>query len=145
VSRRGGWRNWGGNQRANPIAVDEPRSLLEVVEAVEGARRAGQTMKVVASGHSFSDVACTSGRLMRVDALDRLTAVLALNREAGDLGRLVSDEARNIRRDAHRQLVETIERRAQTVWIPVTVATLVPGALFLAVPFTDALRLFSQQ
>jgi L-gulonolactone oxidase len=72
---RAGWRNWGRNQRADPVAVDEPRSLLEVVEAVQGAARAGQTVKVVASGHSFSDVACTAGRMMRLDALDRLVAV----------------------------------------------------------------------
>lgn len=79
----------------------------------------------------------------RVDALDRLIAVLALNREAGDLGRLISEEARSIRRDVQRQLTEAIERRAQQVWIPVTVATLVPGVLFLAVPFIEALRVFS--
>jgi Flp pilus assembly protein TadB len=78
-----------------------------------------------------------------VDALTRLVAVLALNREAGDLGRLVSDEARSIRRDVQRELIEQIERRAQQVWIPVTVATLVPGAVLLAVPFLEALRLFS--
>ncbi|MGH2685608.1 MAG: type II secretion system F family protein [Actinomycetota bacterium] len=79
----------------------------------------------------------------RVDALDRLVAVLALNREAGDLGRLTSDEARSIRRDVQRQLVETMERRAQQVWVPVTVATLVPGVIFLAIPFIEAMRLFS--
>ena len=78
-----------------------------------------------------------------VAALDRLVAVLALNREAGDLGRLVADEARSIRRDVQRELIEQIERRAQQVWIPVTVATLVPGAVLLAVPFIEALRLFS--
>ena len=78
-----------------------------------------------------------------VDALDRLVSVLALNRQAGDLGRLISEEARSIRRDVHRRLVETIERRAQQVWIPVTVAALVPGVLFLAVPFVEALRLFA--
>lgn len=81
--------------------------------------------------------------LARVDALDRLVAVLALNREAGDLGRLVAEEARAIRRDVQRQQIETIERRAQQVWIPVTVATLVPGVLFLAVPFLEAMRLFT--
>jgi hypothetical protein len=43
----------------------------------------------------------------------------------------------------HRDLVEIIEKRGQQVWIPVTVATLVPGLLFLAVPFTEALRLFT--
>lgn len=81
--------------------------------------------------------------LMRVDALDRLVPVLALNREASDLGRLISAEARVIRRDLHRKLVETMERRSQQVWIPVTVATLVPGVVFMAIPFTEALRVFS--
>jgi tight adherence protein C len=76
-------------------------------------------------------------------AVHRLVGVLALNRRAGDLGRLIGEEARSIRRDVHRELIETIERRAQQVWVPVTVATLVPGLIFLAVPFVEALRLFS--
>jgi len=81
--------------------------------------------------------------LANVVALDRLIPVLALNREASDLGRLVSEEARAIRRDVQRGLVETAERRGQQVWVPVTVAALVPGVMFLAVPFTHALQLFS--
>lgn len=81
--------------------------------------------------------------LVRVDAVDRLVSVLALNQEAGDLGRLISEEARAIRRDSQRDLVETIEKRAQLVWIPVTVAALVPGTLFLVVPFLEAMRLFT--
>ena len=79
----------------------------------------------------------------RVDALDRLVSVLALNAESSDLGRLVSAEARQTRRDVQRMLTEVIERRAQQVWVPVTVATLVPGVILLAVPFLAALRLFS--
>jgi tight adherence protein C len=78
-----------------------------------------------------------------VDALHRLVGILALHRQSGHLGRLISDEARAVRRDVHRQLIETIERRGQQVWIPVTVAALVPGVIFLAVPFIDALRLFA--
>jgi tight adherence protein C len=81
--------------------------------------------------------------LADVNALDRLVAVLALNRDAADLGQLITEEARAIRQDAHRLLLETIERRAQQVWIPVTVATLVPGVLFIAVPFIEAMRLFA--
>ena len=79
----------------------------------------------------------------RVPALDRLVPVLALNRDAGDLGRLVSEEARGIRKDVQREAVETMERRDQQVWVPVTVATLVPGVIFLSIPFVEALRLFS--
>jgi tight adherence protein C len=78
-----------------------------------------------------------------VPALHRLVALLALNRQAGDLDRLVSEEARAMRRDVHRELLAAIERRSQQVWIPVTVATLVPGVIFLAVPFVEALRLFA--
>lgn len=81
--------------------------------------------------------------LADVDALHRLVSVLSLNREGGDLGRLISEEARGVRADVQRELLATIERRSQQVWIPVTVATLVPGVLFLAVPFVEAMRLFS--
>ena len=78
-----------------------------------------------------------------VNAVHRLVSVLSLNREGGDLGRLIADEARSIRRDAHRELIERIERRGEQVWIPVTVATLLPGVIFMAVPFVQALSLFS--
>ena len=81
--------------------------------------------------------------LVDVEALDRLVSVLALNRQAADLGRLITEEARAMRRDAQRRLIETIERRAQQVWVPVTVATLVPGVLFLVVPSSQAMRLFT--
>lgn len=69
------WRNWGRNQRCFPVAVEEPESELEVAEAVKRAGVAGQTVKVVGSGHSFTDIACTDGRLLRLDALDRFVAV----------------------------------------------------------------------
>lgn len=77
-----------------------------------------------------------------VPALHRLVAVLALHRQAGDLGRLIGEEARSMRLESHRHLLEVIERRSQQVWIPVTVAALVPGLLFLSVPFIEALRRF---
>jgi hypothetical protein len=79
----------------------------------------------------------------QVDAVDRLVGVLAMNSEASDLGRLVGTEARQGRRDLQRHTTEVIERRAQQVWIPVTVATLVPGVILLAIPFLSALRMFS--
>lgn len=81
--------------------------------------------------------------LAQVDAVDRLVHVLALDRETGDLGRLIAEEARAVRRDVHREQVARIQRRAQEVWIPVTVAALLPGVVFLAVPFAQALSLFS--
>jgi tight adherence protein C len=75
--------------------------------------------------------------------LHRLVEILTLSDESGDLGRLISDEAASIRREAQRRLIESIEKRGQQVWIPVTVATLVPGVIFLIIPFLQALQLFS--
>ncbi len=80
--------------------------------------------------------------LADVGSVERFVSVLALNREASDLGRLIANEARSSRRDVQRELVEVIERRGQQVWIPVTVATLLPGAIFIGVPFTAALSDF---
>jgi tight adherence protein C len=98
--------------------------------------RVRQGMDALAALREWAQVAA-------VPALDRLVAVLALEGETSDLGRLISDEARAIRGDRQRRLVETMDKRSQQVWIPVTVATLIPGVIFLAIPFIQALRLFS--
>lgn len=107
------------------------------------ARDLNDVMARVRHGLSDAEALREWAKVADVEALNRLVAVLSLNREAGDLGRLVSEEARNIRREVQRELIEQMERRAQQVWVPVTVATLVPGAVLLAVPFIEALRLFS--
>ncbi|HEC09554.1 MAG TPA: hypothetical protein ENI86_08305 [Acidimicrobiales bacterium] len=82
-------------------------------------------------------------RVAEVEAVHQLVRVFALHDEAADLGPLIAQEARAIRRATQRELIETIERRNQQVWIPVTVATLVPGVIFLAVPFMDAMSGFT--
>lgn len=99
-------------------------------------QRVGQGLSEADALREWADIAS-------VVELDRLVSVLSLNRDAADLGRLISDEARSIRRQAQRELIETIERRNQQVWIPVTVSALVPGVLLMGVPFVDALNLFS--
>lgn len=78
-----------------------------------------------------------------VPAVTRLVAVLRLHGEASDLGRLVTEEARAARDEAHRSLLATVERKDQQVWVPVTVAALLPGCVFLAIPFVEALRPFT--
>ena len=72
------WRNWARNQSCTPAAIEDPRSQLEVVEAVRRARDAGQTVKVVGSGHSFTATACTEGRLLSIDALTLCVVVAVM-------------------------------------------------------------------
>jgi len=58
--------------------VDTPTTDAALVEIVQEARRRGQTVKVVGAGHSFTDIACTTGRLVRLDGYGR---VLEVDRE----------------------------------------------------------------
>lgn len=97
----------------------------------------------VRQGLSDVDALREWAALADVAALHRLVTVLALNQEAADLGRLIGEEARAVRQEAQRELIESIEKRAQQVWVPVTAATLVPGVMLMGVPFFDALTLFS--
>ncbi len=97
----------------------------------------------VRHGLTESDALAEWAARAKVGALDRLLPVLARAGDSSDLGRLLSVEAHGIRRDVQRDLLEAMERRAQQVWVPVTVATLVPGVIFLSIPFIAALHQFS--
>jgi FAD-linked oxidoreductase len=74
------WRNWAGDERCRPAAVERPGSVAEIVVALERAAAQDQRVRVVGSGHSFSDIALTDGRLL---ALDRMARVLDVDRSAG--------------------------------------------------------------
>jgi FAD-linked oxidoreductase len=74
------WRNWAGNQHCRPAAVERPQTEVELARVVKDAAAAGRTVKAVGSGHSFTDVACTSGVQVVLDRYDR---VLSVDREAG--------------------------------------------------------------
>ena len=51
------WTNWAGNQVAHPVAISHPTSEAEVSEVVRLAAETGSTVKVAASGHSFTSTA----------------------------------------------------------------------------------------
>jgi tight adherence protein C len=138
-----------------PVVAEQVGMLLAAGYSLVGALDRVATR---GSGAIATDLAAVTARIRQgvseeqallewaeladVEGVDRFAAVLALNREASDLGRLIATEARGIRRDVHRELVATMDKRGQQVWIPVTVATLLPGVIFIAIPFTRALGEF---
>src|SRR5262245_9750443 len=74
------WRNWAGDQACEPVEIVRPSSRAELVDAVARASDGGGTVRASASGHSFTDIACTSGTMVR---LHRLGRVLDLDRGSG--------------------------------------------------------------
>jgi len=71
------WRNWGRTVVARPRAAFRPRSEPELCEIVRSAAHEGSRVKAVGAGHSFSAIAATDGRLIR---LDRYAGVLRVDR-----------------------------------------------------------------
>jgi len=91
------WRNWTGDERCVPAAVQRPGSIGELAEAIEHAARAGRRVRVAGAGHSFSDIACTDGLMLK---LDRLAKIVDVDRSSG----LVSVQAGITIRELSRQL-----------------------------------------
>jgi FAD-linked oxidoreductase len=91
------WRNWAGDQQCVPAAIERPGSLDELCAAVDRATTAGLTVRVAASGHSFTDIACTDGLMLRLEGLNR---VLDVDTGSG----LVKVEAGIVLRDLSDQL-----------------------------------------
>jgi L-gulonolactone oxidase len=73
-------RNWAGNQRCVPAALERPRTTDEVAAIVAAARAAGRTVKTIGAGHSFTAAAMTNGVLV---SLERMDAVLEVDRDGG--------------------------------------------------------------
>src|SRR4051794_159128 len=74
------WRNWTRDQRCAPVAIEEPGSGDEVAAALARATAADRPVRVAGSGHSFTDIACTDGVMLR---LGRMNRVLEADAESG--------------------------------------------------------------
>ncbi len=136
-----------------PIVAEHIGMLLASGMSLTGALRAAaqrgkgfcaadlERVTAQVSGGSSVEVALAEWADVAGSAeIRRFVGVLTLHSDATDIAALVADEVRSARMEAHRRLIERIERRNEQVWIPVTVAALVPGAVLLAIPFSDALR-----
>lgn len=69
------WHNWAGDQRCRPAEIVWPVGLGELCGAVKRASARGQTVRVAGSGHSFTDIACTDGMMLRLERLNRVLDV----------------------------------------------------------------------
>jgi L-gulonolactone oxidase len=69
------WSNWDGRQVCNPQAHERPRDIAELRAALERARRAGRTVRVAGSGHSFTGLVATEGSLISLEQMNRVLEV----------------------------------------------------------------------
>jgi FAD/FMN-containing dehydrogenase len=63
------WRKHTGNQSIEPLRIDRPATVDDLREIVRTTESDGATVRAVGSGHSWSDVALTTGYLLQTDRL----------------------------------------------------------------------------
>lgn len=90
------WRNWARNQQCVPASVEYPETEQDLVRIVREAAEAGQHVKVVGAGHSFTAIALTDGRLIHLDRYNRVlsadTATGLVTVQAGITLQRLNDE-----------------------------------------------------
>ena len=92
--RRKTWKNHTRNQRVEPLRIYRPRTRDEVVRIVKEAEHLGCTVRAVGSGHSWSDVALTTGFLIETNDLGQILPLEEeLLRPGIDAAHLVRAEA----------------------------------------------------
>ena len=95
-----GWQNWGRTVGCTPVHVAAPTSEAALQELVRGAAARGGRVKVVGSGHSWTDIACTEDTHVRLDQMggelvvadDRQSAELPAGMRLADLVERLSAE-----------------------------------------------------
>jgi L-gulono-1,4-lactone dehydrogenase len=69
--RRGKWHNHSRNQRVEPLRMETPETLGELVDIVKGADDKKLKIRAVGSGHSWSDAALAPDVLVKTHRLNR--------------------------------------------------------------------------
>lgn len=69
------WHTWAGTHRARPRRTAAPNSTTDVAEAVTAAAAEDLRVRMVGSGHSFTDVAVTDGLLLLPTSLTRVRSI----------------------------------------------------------------------
>jgi L-gulonolactone oxidase len=74
------WTNWAGTYSVTPERAAHPRSVDEVVTAIQQSAASALSVKAIGAGHSFTDIGLTRGTLLH---LDQLRGIIAADPKTG--------------------------------------------------------------
>lgn len=74
------WSNWAGQQHCSPATIARPRHETDLARDLVDAVAAGQVIRAVGSGHSFTDACVTDGCQVDLSLMDK---VIDVDRSSG--------------------------------------------------------------
>lgn len=69
------WKNWARNVSCSPMTIESPSTVEEIQELVTKANNNGKKIRVVGSGHSFTEVCATDQIMLDISNLSGIDAV----------------------------------------------------------------------
>lgn len=69
------WRNWARTEKSRPVLEVAPRTIDQVVLAVQRARETGHALKPIGASHSFTAIGATDGVRLSMEGLRGLVDV----------------------------------------------------------------------
>lgn len=75
------WKNWAGNQITNPVTLNQPRTEAQLQKVVFDAAKAGQRVKAVGAGHSFTGIALAEQQLIDLSKYCELVEIDSVNQK----------------------------------------------------------------
>lgn len=75
IRTQSSWKNWAGNQRCSPDAIDRPITEHQLQDIVKGAAASGKRVRAVGSGHSFTAIACTDQVMVSLENLNLVRSI----------------------------------------------------------------------
>ena len=73
------WTNWAGTHEAHPEHIVTPHATEQIIHEVEHARAHGRTVKMIGTGHSFTEISAPVHTMIRPD---HYTGILDVDRDA---------------------------------------------------------------
>ncbi|TAN20543.1 MAG: hypothetical protein EPN30_10060 [Actinomycetota bacterium] len=114
-------------------------SSLTSIEGI-GNRDIASLQGLVKSGLDLESAAAYWIEEFDAPAKRQLADLLLARTTTSETLTLMAGLVQQLRSEQNFSLIATIEKRNQLVWIPVTIAVLVPGMIFIAIPLEATLR-----
>lgn len=152
-------QNWVSNRRRKHRTDEVDHAIVSLLEQVHLKLVNGNSLNAAlasAEGVANSDVALLQNLLRSgldletaasfwleefdTESKRRLTDLFLAKTTTSETLALLSALISQLKKEQRFSLVGEIERRNQLVWIPVTIAVLVPGMIFIAIPLEATLH-----
>jgi len=128
-------------ERGNSLTT----SLIGIAETTQTSWRA-HLVRCAASlvrGEAVANVLTELAGLAGIPEVRRALELLALSWQHQVAQKLIAQLLAQAKLDHHNRLIAIAGKREQLIWIPVAIATLIPGVLLVIVPLVGSLRLLA--